>query len=57
LSVEEPSRYSVTFWIIDDIGDGVALRFSEFSGSEFGIDSQDFADEKSESSSNTFDFL
>jgi len=57
LSVEEPSWNSVSFWIIDDVGNTITLSFSQLSGSEFWIDSEDFADKESKSSSNTFNFI
>jgi hypothetical protein len=33
------------------------LSFSEFTSSEFRIESEDFADQESESSTNTLDFI
>ena len=57
LSVEEPSWDSVSFRIADNVSNTVALSFSQLSGSESWIDSQDFADEESESSSDTLDFV
>ena len=57
LSVEEPSGDSVSFWVSDDVGDTVTLGFGEFTGSESGVDSEDFADEETKSSSNTLNFI
>ena len=57
LSVQKPSRYAVSFRVADDIGDAVALGFSQFTGSEPGVDSEDFADEETKSSSDTLDFI
>ena len=56
-SVEEPSGDSVSFWIVDYVGDGIALLFREFTGSEARVDSKNFADQESEASTNTLDFL
>lgn len=57
LSVEEPSGDTVSFRLVDEFSDGVALGFGEFSGSKLGIDPQDFADEESEASSDSLDFV
>ena len=57
LSVEEPSWDTVSFRVVDDIGNTVALSFSEFTGSESWVDSEDFADKESESSSDTLNFI
>ena len=57
LSVKEPSWDSVSFWIIDDVGNTITLGFSQLSCSEFWIDSEDFTDKESKSSSNTFNFI
>ena len=57
LSVEEPSGYSVSFRIVDDISNGIALRFSELSCSESGVESEDLADEESESSANSLNLF
>lgn len=57
LSVEEPSRDTVSFGFIDKFSNGIALSFGEFSCSKFGVKSEDFADEESEASSNTFDLI
>jgi hypothetical protein len=57
LSVEEPSGDSVSFWVSDDVGDTVTLGFGEFTGSEPGVNSEDFTDEKTESPSDTLDFI
>jgi hypothetical protein len=47
----------VTFGVVDQIGNGVALSLSEFSGSQFWIESEDLADEESKPSSHTFNFV
>jgi hypothetical protein len=57
LSVEEPSGDTVAFGVVDDIGNGIALSLSEFSGSKFWVDSKDLADEESKPSSHTFNFV
>ena len=57
LSVEEPSWDTVSFGVSDDVGNTVALGFSELTCSESGVDSEDFADEETKSSSDTFDFI
>ena len=57
LSVEEPSWDSVSFWIVDDVGNTITLGFGQLSGSESWIDSENFTDEETKSSSNTFNFI
>jgi hypothetical protein len=57
LSVEEPSWDTVSFWIVDNVGNTVALSFGKFTSSESWIDSEDFTDKESKSSSNTFNFI
>ena len=57
LSVEEPSWDSVSFWIVDDVGNTITLGFGQLSGSESWVDSEDFTDEETKSSSNTFNFI
>jgi hypothetical protein len=57
LSVEEPSGNTVSFWVIDYVGNGVTLGFSKFSSSESRVDPQDFADEEAESSADTLDLI
>ena len=52
-SVEEPSRNSVSFGVVVYAGNGIALFFGELACSESGVDSQDFADEESVSSTDT----
>jgi hypothetical protein len=47
----------VSFWIVNDVGNTVALLFGELSGSDSWVDSENLADEISESSSNTFNFV
>ena len=56
-SVEEPSRDSVTFGVVDDVGDSVALLLVEFSGSDPGVDPEDLADEEAESPSDSLDLF
>jgi hypothetical protein len=57
LSVEEPSGDTVALWVIDQVSDGVALALSELSGSESWVNSQDLADKKSKSSTDTLDLV
>ena len=57
LSVEEPSRDSMSFWFIDEFGNSIALSFSEFSCSEFGVKSEDLANEESEASADSLDLV
>ena len=57
LPVEEPSWDTMAFGVIDEIGNCIALGFSEFSSSEFGVESKNFADEESKSSANTLDLI
>ena len=57
LSVEEPSWNSVSLRIGDNVSNTIALSFSQFTGSESGVDSEDFADKETKSSSNTLDFI
>ena len=57
ISVQEPLGNSVTFWISDDVGDGIALLFAEDSGSDSGIDSEDFTDEEAKPSSDSLDLF
>lgn len=57
LPVQEPSRHTMTFGIVNNISDRVTLRFSEFSSSEFRVDSEYFAYKKSKPSSNSLDFF
>jgi len=47
----------VSFRVGDNVGYTIALGFSQLTGSEPGVDSEDFADEESKSSSDTFDFI
>ena len=47
----------MSFRIVDKIGNSIGLSFSEFTCSEFGIESEDFADQESESSTNSLDFV
>jgi hypothetical protein len=57
LPVEEPSGDTVSLWVTDDVGDTVTLGFSHFTGSEFWVDSEDFADQEAKSPSDTLDFI
>ena len=57
LPVEEPSGHAVSFGVVDEIGDGVALSLSEFSGSKFGVESEDLADEETESPANSLNLV
>lgn len=57
LPVEEPSWHAVTLRIIDKISNGIALGLSEFSGSKFGVESEDLADEESEPPSNSLNLV
>ena len=57
LSVEEPSWDTVSFGVVDDVGDTVALGFSQLSGSESWVDSEDFTDQEAVSPSDTLDFV
>ena len=57
LSVKEPTGNSVSFRFGNNFGDGISLLFSEFSGSKFGVDSEDFADVEAKTSSNSLDFI
>ena len=57
LPVEEPSRHAVSFRIVDYISNGIALRFSELSCSESGVESEDLTDEESESTTNSLDLF
>jgi hypothetical protein len=47
----------VSFGIVDDTGDGITLGLVKFTGSESGIESQNFTDEEAESSSDSFNFI
>lgn len=55
--VEEPSRDSVSFGVVNDVSDGIALLFGELACSKPGVNSQDFADQESESPADTSDRL
>ncbi len=56
-SVEEPSGDSVSFWVVDYAGDRIALLFSQLTSSKPRVDSKNFADQESEASANTLDFV
>ena len=57
LSVKEPSWHTVSFGIIDKICNGVGLSLVKLAGSELGVESENLADEKSEPSADTLDFI
>jgi hypothetical protein len=57
LSVKEPSGDTVTLWLSNDFSDGVGLFFAEFTSSEFGVDSEDFADVEGPPSSDSLDSI
>lgn len=57
LPVEEPAGDSVAFGLCDEFGDGVALVFGELACSEFGVDSEDFADEEPEATADSLDLV
>ena len=47
----------MSFWVIDNVSDTVTLGFSQLSGSESWVDSEDFTDKETESSSDTLNFI
>ncbi len=47
----------MSFWVVDDVGNTIALGFSQLSCSESWVDSENFTDKESESSSNTLNFV
>jgi hypothetical protein len=57
ISVKEPSWDAVSLWVVNDVGNTIALSFSQFSSSKFWIDSEDFTNKESKSSSNTLNFV
>ena len=57
LSVEEPTGNAVTLGLSNQLGNGVALSFGEFTSSELRIDSEDLADEEAEASAYSLDFI
>ena len=56
-SVQEPSRDTLSFRVINKIGDLIALLLIKFSSSDSRVDSEDLADEESKSSTNTFNLF
>ena len=56
-SVEEPSGNSVSFRVVDDVSDGISLFLVQLTGSESRVQSQDLADQESESPAHTSDVL
>jgi hypothetical protein len=57
LSVKEPFGDTVSFRVSDNVSNTVTLGFSQLTGSEPGVNSENFADKETESSSNTLDFI
>ena len=57
LSVEEPPGNTVSLGISNQIGNGIALCFSEFSCPKFGVQSEDLADEEAKTSSDSLDLV
>ena len=57
LSVEEPTRNAMAFGFSNYLGNSVSLLFGKFSSSEVRVDSEDFADEVTETSSDSLDFV
>ena len=57
LPVEEPPGDAVSLWVVDEVGDGVALGLGELSGPEFGVEPEDLADEEAEPASDTLDLV
>jgi len=57
LSVQEPSGNAVSFGVSNDVGDTIALSLSELTSSKLGVDPEDFTDEESVSSADTFDSI
>ena len=53
LSVQKPSWNAMSFWVTDDVRNTVALSLSQLTGSESGINSQNLANQESESSSHS----
>ena len=57
LPVEEPPGDAVSLWVVDEVGDGVALGLGELSGPEFGVEPEDLADEESKSPADTLNLV
>ena len=57
LPVEEPTGNAVSLGIGNEIGDGITLRLRQFSGPEFGVESEDLADEESKPSADSLDLV
>jgi hypothetical protein len=57
LSVKEPSGDTVSLGVSNDVSDTVTLCLGELSGSDLGVDSEDFADEESVPSADTLDLI
>ena len=56
MRVKEPLGDSVLLRFSNDVLDGLAIFFREFSGSGVGVNSSDLKDNMGESSSDTLDF-
>jgi len=56
-SVQKPSWDTISFRIIDNIGNSISLLFGELTSSEPRVDSQDLANQKPKSSANTSDMV
>ena len=56
-SVEEPPRNTMTFRIVNDIGNAITVFFSEFTSSNAGVDSEDLADEETKSPADSLNFF
>ena len=54
-SVEEPSGDTISFGVIDDVSDSIGLLFVQFTSSESRVQSQDLADQETESPTHTSD--
>lgn len=55
--VEEPLGNSVSFGVVDETGDGVALLLVELSGADTGVDPEDLANEEAEPAAHSLDLL
>lgn len=56
-SVEEPTRYSVPFGVVDDVGDAVAVLLVELACSDPRVDPEDLADEEAEPPADSLDLF
>lgn len=57
LPVQEPSGDSVSFGIIDDVGNPVALLLGQLTGADTGIDAEDLADQESKSAADSLNLV